>query len=76
MGFFPIDGECTAYLRATGRTDEHIAQYEAYYRAQGLWGIPAKGAIDYSSELELDLGSVVRASPAPSGRRTASNCPG
>ena len=65
MGFFPIDGECSTYLRATGRSEEHIALYEAYYRAQGLWGIPAKGAIDYSQELALDLGAVVPSVAGP-----------
>ena len=47
MGFFPIDAECSNYLRATGRDEKQVALYEAYYQAQGLWGIPAKGAIDY-----------------------------
>ena len=58
MGFFPIDAECTNYLRATGRDAKQLALYEAYYRAQGLWGIPAKGSIDYSTDLELDLSTV------------------
>jgi aconitate hydratase len=65
MGFFPIDAECVAYLRATGRTAEHCALYEAYYRAQNLWGMPEKGQIDYSQELELDLGSVVPSVAGP-----------
>ena len=30
--------------------------YENYYHAQGLLGIPKKGEIEYSQELELDLG--------------------
>ena len=58
MGFFPIDAECVNYLRATGRSEEAVKTYENYYRAQGLWGIPKKGDITYSQELELDLGSV------------------
>ena len=58
MGFFPIDTECVNYLRATGRSDEAVKTYENYYKAQGLWGIPKKGEIIYSQELELDLGSV------------------
>ncbi|MFZ1074742.1 MAG: aconitate hydratase [Verrucomicrobiia bacterium] len=58
MGFFPIDEECVNYLRATGRSDEHCRIYENYYRAQGLFGIPKKGDIAYSQELELDLGTV------------------
>jgi aconitate hydratase len=58
MGFFPIDAECLNYLRATGRSEEHCRIYENYYRAQGLFGIPRKGDIAYSQELELDLGKV------------------
>src|SRR5271167_3390841 len=58
MGFFPPDAECVNYLRATGRSEEHCELYENYYRAQGLFGIPKRGEIAYSNELELDLGSV------------------
>ncbi|HVW20620.1 MAG TPA: aconitate hydratase [Opitutaceae bacterium] len=65
MGFFPIDGECSNYLRATGREDKHVALYEAYYKAQGLWGIPAAGQIDYSQELALDLAAVVPSVAGP-----------
>src|SRR5215204_1919759 len=59
MGFFPIDNETVNYLRATGRTEEQCSLYESYYRAQGLWGIPKKGEIAYTSSLDLDLSSVV-----------------
>ncbi|HWA86437.1 MAG TPA: aconitate hydratase [Opitutus sp.] len=65
MGFFPIDAECSNYLRATGRTDEHVTLYEAYYKAQGLWGMPQKGQIEYSSALELDLASVTPSVAGP-----------
>ena len=65
MGFFPIDAECSNYLRATGRDDKHIATYEAYYKAQGLWGIPQKGSIDYSQVVDLDLASVVPSVAGP-----------
>ncbi|MDX2187030.1 MAG: aconitate hydratase AcnA [Opitutaceae bacterium] len=65
MGFFPIDAECSNYLRSTGRDERHIQLYEDYYKAQGLWGIPQKGQIDYSQELELDLGSVVPSVAGP-----------
>ncbi|MBM3842357.1 MAG: aconitate hydratase AcnA [Verrucomicrobia bacterium] len=58
MGFFPIDGECSTYLRATGRDEKQVALYEAYYQAQGLWGMPQQGQIDYSSDLSLDLSTV------------------
>src|ERR1035437_4648640 len=65
MGFFPIDAECVNYLRATGRSEEHCKAYENYYKAQGLWGIPKKGDIAYSQELELDLGTVLPSVAGP-----------
>jgi len=65
MGFFPIDAECTNYLRATGRTDEAVKTYENYYQAQGLWGIPKKGDIVYSQEIELDLSTVLPSVAGP-----------
>ncbi len=65
MGLFPIDEECVDYLRSTGRTEEHCRIYENYYRAQGLFGIPKKGEIDYSVQLELDLAKVVPSVAGP-----------
>ena len=65
MGFFPIDAECVNYLRATGRTDEAVKTYENYYKAQGLWGIPKKGDIAYSQEIELDLNAVLPSVAGP-----------
>jgi aconitate hydratase len=65
MGFFPIDAECRDYLRATGRPEEHLRLYEDYYRAQGLWGVPREGDIDYSQVLQLDLGTVVSSVAGP-----------
>ena len=65
MGFFPIDAECVNYLRGTGRSETACRQYENYYRAQGLWGIPQKGDIDYSQVVELDLGGVLPSVAGP-----------
>ncbi|HET7625877.1 MAG TPA: aconitate hydratase AcnA, partial [Verrucomicrobiae bacterium] len=65
MGFFPIDEECVNYLRATGRSEEHCRAYENYYRAQGLWGIPKSGEVNYSQVVELDLASVVPSVAGP-----------
>ena len=58
MGFFPIDEECVNYLRTTGRSEDHCKLYENYYKAQGLWGIPQAGQIEYSQVVELDLSTV------------------
>src|ERR1700720_3160156 len=51
MGFFPIDGESVAYLRATGRSDEQCAAFENYFRAQNMFGMPRQGQNDYSVDL-------------------------
>jgi len=58
MGFFPIDAETVWYLRATGRTEEQVSAFENYFKAQGLFGIPGRGEIDYSVDLDLDLADV------------------
>jgi aconitate hydratase len=58
MGFFPVDEMTVAYFKGTGRTDEEIARFEAYYKAQGLFGMPAPGEIDYTKIVKLDLGTV------------------
>src|SRR5580700_3636238 len=58
MGFFPVDTESINYLRLTGRSEETVDRFEQYFRAQQLFGMPQKGQIDYSVDLELDLSSV------------------
>jgi aconitate hydratase len=65
MGFFPIDAECVNYLRATGRSEELCKTYESYYRAQGLFGMPDSGQIEYSTDLSLDLGTVIPSVAGP-----------
>ncbi|MEM7144074.1 MAG: aconitate hydratase AcnA [Verrucomicrobiota bacterium] len=65
MGFFPVDGESVNYLRATGRSEEACELFEAYFKAQGMFGIPQKGEIDYTDDLELDLGDVVPSVAGP-----------
>ena len=63
MGYFPVDDETCRYLELTGRTDEQINAFRNYFKAQGLYGMPKKGQLDYTNVLELDLGTV-RASVA------------
>jgi len=58
MGFFPVDSESVNYLAATGRTDAQCRAFESYFRAQHLFGMPEKGAIAYSVDMELDLATV------------------
>jgi aconitate hydratase len=65
MGFFGIDEETIAYLRGTGRSEALCLANENYYKAQGLWGIPQRGQIDYSVDLDLDISTVVPAVAGP-----------
>jgi len=58
MGFFPVDDMTVDYLRYTGRSEEEVDVFQSYFKAQGLYGIPQAGEIDYSSVLEFDLGSI------------------
>ncbi len=64
--FFPIDEATIAYLRGTGRPEPLVRRVEAYAHAQGLWGSPPSGSIDYDGLVRLDLGSIV---PTLSGPR-------
>ncbi len=58
MGFFPVDEESCKYLAATGRTDDQVDAFRQYFKAQGLFGMPTAGEIQYSQLLELDLATV------------------
>ncbi len=72
MGFFPVDEETINYLRGTGRSEELCTTVENYYKAQDLFGIPDKGDIIYTDELELDLSTIVPAVACRNARRIAS----
>ena len=65
MGFFPVDEETCVYLLATGRSKEHVDTVRAYYKAQGMFGIPRRGECDYSVVLDLDLESVIPSVAGP-----------
>ncbi len=75
MGFFPIDDESVAYLRATGRSDEQCAAFENYFRTQKMFGMPGKGEIDYSVDLGLNLGDVQPAVAGPKRPQDRINLP-
>lgn len=65
MGFFPVDDITIEYFKGTGRSDEEIAAFQAYFQAQEMYGIPRKGDIDYTQELALDLSSVAPSLAGP-----------
>jgi aconitate hydratase len=57
-GFFPIDKETLAYLKATARKQSRIALVEAYARAQGLYRDDDTPDPVFTETLELDLAEV------------------
>jgi aconitate hydratase len=65
MGFFPVDEKTVEYLAGTGRTEQELAAFEAYFRAQGMFGVPLAGQIDYSQVVRLDLSSVTPSLSGP-----------
>jgi aconitate hydratase len=65
MGFFPVDEKTMDYFRGTGRTAAEIETFEAYFRAQELFGVPLKGEIDYSQVITLNLDDVTPSLAGP-----------
>jgi aconitate hydratase len=65
MGFFPVDEKTIAYFEGTGRTKDEIAAFEAYFKAQGMFGVPKAGQIDYTKSLTLDLSTVAPSLAGP-----------
>jgi len=65
MGFFPVDDATIAYFEGTGRTKDEIDAFKSYFKAQGMYGTPKKGEIDYSQVIELDLGTVTPSLAGP-----------
>ena len=65
MGFFPVDERTIDYFRGTGRSQDEIEAFEAYFRAQGLFGVPLAGEIDYSQVVRLNLGDVTPSLSGP-----------
>jgi len=66
IGYFPVDEQTCRYLLATGRSVEHVETVRRYFKAQGLFGVPAHGECDYTTVLDIDLADV---EPAVAGPR-------
>ncbi|MCC6250022.1 MAG: aconitate hydratase AcnA [Rubrivivax sp.] len=72
MGFFPVDERTLEYFEGTGRSREEIDTFAAYFKAQGLLGVPGTAGapasladIAYSSVVRLDLGTVAPSLAGP-----------
>tara|TARA_B100001059_G_scaffold235741_1_gene282600 strand:- start:4079 stop:6763 length:2685 start_codon:yes stop_codon:yes gene_type:complete len=64
MGYFPVDDQTLKYMELTGRDMKLIDTVRQYTQAQGLWHEPDADVV-YTSELELDLSTVVPAMAGP-----------
>ncbi|MCR4282222.1 MAG: aconitate hydratase AcnA, partial [Bauldia sp.] len=64
-GFFPVDRDTLAYLKATGRVPARIALVEQYAKAQGLFRTDETHDPFFTDTLELDLASVVPSLAGP-----------
>ena len=64
MGYFPVDEQTLKYMELTGRDTKLIETVKQYTQAQGLWHEPDADVV-YSSQLELDLSTVVPAMAGP-----------
>ncbi len=58
MGFFPVDEKTIDYFEGTGRSKTEIEAFEAYFKAQKMFGVPRRGDIDYTQVVTLDLSKV------------------
>jgi aconitate hydratase len=65
MGFFPVDEKTVDYFKGTGRSQAEIDAFAAYWRAQGMFGVPTAGDIDFTSVVSLDLGTVAPSLAGP-----------
>jgi aconitate hydratase len=65
MGFFPVDDATIEYFEGTGRTKDEITAFQNYFKAQGLYGVPKAGEIDYTRVVTLDLASVTPSLAGP-----------
>ncbi|HEU4622223.1 MAG TPA: aconitate hydratase AcnA [Burkholderiaceae bacterium] len=65
MGFFPVDSATIDYFEATGRTPEEIDAFKKYFKAQGMYGVPRAGDIDYTKVVTLELDTVAPSLAGP-----------
>ncbi len=57
-GFFPVDQTTLEYLKLSGRQDSHVRDVKRFLSAQGLFYTDSSPTPKFTSEIELDLGSV------------------
>ena len=65
MGFFPVDDKTLDYFRGTGRSKAEIEAFEAYFRAQKMFGVPDAKDLEFTSLVKLDLSTVAPSLSGP-----------
>ncbi|MBR7069666.1 MAG: aconitate hydratase AcnA [Oxalobacter sp.] len=65
IGFFSVDDATISFLKNTGRTEDEVNALASYFKAQGLYGIPQAGQIDYSRVVNLDLSTITASVAGP-----------
>lgn len=65
MGFFPVDDRTIEYFKGTGRSQDEIEALKAYFKAQGMYGVPAAKDIAYTQLVKLDLSTVTPSLAGP-----------
>lgn len=78
MAYFPPDAQTLAYLRWTGRPQEHLARVESFLRAQGTYRVASDPEPCFTAVIDFDLSSVeptVAGPSLPQQRRTLTEVP-
>ena len=75
IGYFPVDHKTLEYLRATNRPEKQVALVEAYFREQGMFVTADSAEPEYSTALELDLGTVSASLAGPKRPQDRINLP-
>ncbi len=65
MGFFPVDDRTIEYFQGTGRSKDEIDALKAYFKAQGMYGVPDARDIGYTQLITLDLSTVTPSLAGP-----------
>ena len=65
IGFFPVDDEVLRYLEGSGRSTEVVQRVDRVSREMGLFRTDDTPDPEYTSKLELDLGTVVPSVAGP-----------
>jgi aconitate hydratase len=64
-GFFPVDEKSLDYMHLSGRDEQHVANVEAYLKANDLWYDANAPIPKFTTTLELNLADVEPALAGP-----------